>query len=114
MEVPEDQISSYGVISGEAMGDRLYRVDKMVEKPAPEDAPSNLAVIGRYILTPDIFDIIRETPPGRNGEVQITDALQTQANKGCVLAYKFEGQRFDCGSVPGFVEATNFVYENLY
>jgi UTP--glucose-1-phosphate uridylyltransferase len=114
MEVPEDQISAYGVIAGEAMGDRLYKVDKMVEKPAPEDAPSNLAVIGRYILTPDIFDIIRETPPGRNGEVQITDALQTQANRGCVLAYKFEGQRFDCGSVPGFVEATNFVYENLY
>ena len=114
MEVPEDQISAYGVISGEAMGDRLYRVDKMVEKPAPEDAPSNLAVIGRYILTPDVFDIIRDTPPGRNDEVQITDALQTQANKGCVLAYKFEGQRFDCGSVPGFVEATNFVYENLY
>ncbi|MDA8739238.1 UTP--glucose-1-phosphate uridylyltransferase GalU [Luminiphilus sp.] len=114
MEVPDDQISAYGVISGEAMGDTLYRVDKMVEKPAPEDAPSNLAVIGRYILTPDIFDIIRETPPGRNGEVQITDALQIQANKGGVLAYKFQGQRFDCGSVPGFVEATNFVFENLY
>ena len=114
MEVPNDQISAYGVISGEAMGDSLYRVDKMVEKPAPEDAPSNLAVIGRYILTPDIFDIIRETPPGRNGEVQITDALQIQANRGCVLAYKFQGQRFDCGSVPGFVEATNFVFEKLY
>ena len=114
MEVPEDQISAYGVISGEPMGDSLYRVDKMVEKPAAEDAPSNLAVIGRYILTPDIFDIIRETPPGRNGEVQITDALMTQANKGCVLAYKFKGRRFDCGSVPGFVEATNFVYENIY
>ena len=114
MEVPEDQISAYGVIDGEAMGDNLYRVDKMVEKPAAEDAPSNLAVIGRYILTPDIFDIIRETPPGKNGEVQITDALMTQANKGCVLAYKFKGQRFDCGSVPGFVEATNFVYENIY
>lgn len=114
MEVPEDQISAYGVISGEPMGDSLYRVDKMVEKPAAEDAPSNLAVIGRYILTPDIFDIIRETPPGRNGEVQITDALMTQANKGCVLAYKFKGQRFDCGSVHGFVEATNFVYENIY
>jgi UTP--glucose-1-phosphate uridylyltransferase len=114
MEVPDDQISAYGVISGEAMGDSLYRVDKMVEKPAPEDAPSNLAVIGRYILTPDIFDIICETPPGRNGEVQITDALQIQANRGCVLAYKFQGQRFDCGSVPGFVEATNFVFENLY
>jgi UTP--glucose-1-phosphate uridylyltransferase len=114
MEVPEDQISAYGVIAGEAMGDSLYRVDKMVEKPAAEDAPSNLAVIGRYILTPDIFEIIRETPPGKNGEVQITDALMTQAKKGCVLAYKFKGQRFDCGSVPGFVEATNFVYENIY
>jgi len=114
MEVPEDQISAYGVISGEPMGDSLYRVDKMVEKPSVEDAPSNLAVIGRYILTPDIFDIIRETPPGRNGEIQITDALMTQANKGCVLAYKFKGQRFDCGSVHGFVEATNFVYENIY
>lgn len=114
MEVPEDQISAYGVIAGKAMGDSLYRVDKMVEKPAAEDAPSNLAVIGRYILTPDIFEIIRETPPGKNGEVQITDALMTQAKKGCVLAYKFKGQRFDCGSVPGFVEATNFVYENIY
>ena len=114
MEVPDDQISAYGVIAGEAMGDNLYRVDKMVEKPAAEDAPSNLAVIGRYILTPDIFDIIRETPPGKNGEVQITDALMTQAKKGCVLAYKFKGRRFDCGSVPGFVEATNFVYENIY
>ena len=114
MEVPDDQISAYGVISGDDMGNGLYRVDKMVEKPAPEDAPSNLAVIGRYILTPDIFDIIRETPPGLNGEVQITDALQIQANKGCVLAYKFQGQRFDCGSVPGFVKATNFVFENLY
>ena len=114
MEVPEDQISAYGAIAGEAMGDSLYRVDKMVEKPAAEDAPSNLAVIGRYILTPDIFEIIRETPPGKNGEVQITDALMTQAKKGCVLAYKFKGRRFDCGSVPGFVEATNFVYENIY
>ena len=114
MEVPDDQISAYGVIAGEAMGDGLYRVDKMVEKPAAEDAPSNLAVIGRYILTPDIFEIIRETPPGKNGEVQITDALMTQAKKGCVLAYKFKGRRFDCGSVPGFVEATNFVYENIY
>ena len=114
MEVPEDEISAYGVIAGEAMGDSLYRVDKMVEKPAAEDAPSNLAVIGRYILTPDIFGIIRETPPGKNGEVQITDALMTQAKKGCVLAYKFKGRRFDCGSVPGFVEATNFVYENIY
>ena len=113
-EVPMDDISAYGVIAGESMRDGLYRVDSMVEKPSPESAPSNLAIIGRYILTPDIFDIIRNTEPGANGEVQITDALQTQAQKGCVMAYKFQGRRFDCGSVPGFVEATNHVYENIY
>ena len=114
MEVPMDQVSAYGVVAGEAIGEGQYRVSQMVEKPPVEEAPSNLAVIGRYILTPDIFDIIRNTPPGRNGEVQITDALQTQASEGRVIAYKFDGLRFDCGSVPGFVEATNYVYENLY
>ena len=114
MEVPMDQVSAYGVVAGEAIGEGQYRVSQMVEKPPVEEAPSNLAVIGRYILTPDIFDIIRNTPPGRNGEVQITDALQTQASEGRVVAYKFDGLRFDCGSVPGFVEATNYVYKNLY
>ena len=114
MEVPMDQVSAYGVVAGEAIGDGQYQVSQMVEKPPVEEAPSNLAVIGRYILTPDIFDIIRNTPPGRNGEVQITDALQTQASEGRVVAYKFDGLRFDCGSVPGFVEATNYVYEKLY
>ena len=114
MEVPMDQVSAYGVVAGEAIGEGQYRVSQMVEKPPVEEAPSNLAVIGRYILTPDIFDIIRSTPSGRNGEVQITDALQTQASEGRVIAYKFDGLRFDCGSVPGFVEATNYVYENLY
>ncbi len=114
MEVPEDQVHKYGVIAGEPLKDGIYRVEKMVEKPAKEDAPSNLAIIGRYILTPDIFDIIRETPAGANGEVQLTDALQTQAERGCVMAYKFKGKRFDCGSVPGFVEATDYVYKNMY
>ncbi|CAA0122501.1 UTP--glucose-1-phosphate uridylyltransferase [Halioglobus japonicus] len=113
-EVPADQTHKYGVIDGKSLKDGIYSVEKMVEKPQPEDAPSNLAIIGRYILTPDIFDIIRETGPGANGEIQLTDALQTQAEKGCVIAYKFQGRRFDCGSVPGFVEATNFVYENYY
>ena len=113
-EVPEDEVHKYGVIAGESLKDGIYRVDEMVEKPAKEDAPSNLAIIGRYILTPDIFDIIRETKPGANGEIQLTDALQTQARNGCVMAYKFNGRRFDCGSVPGFVEATNYVYENIY
>ena len=113
-EVPEDQTSSYGVIDGEKISDNLVRVTNMVEKPAPEDAPSNLAIIGRYILTPDIFEILRQTKPGKNGEVQITDALMEQANRGCVMAYKFDGRRFDCGSVAGYVEATNYFYENLF
>ncbi|ACR13683.1 UTP--glucose-1-phosphate uridylyltransferase GalU [Teredinibacter turnerae] len=113
-EVPEDQISKFGVIAGNPIKDNIYQVNEMVEKPAPEDAPSNLAIIGRYILTPDIFEIIENTPPGKNDEVQLTDALMTQAKNGCVLAYKFKGRRFDCGSVAGFVEATNFVYENVY
>ncbi|MGH1372621.1 MAG: UTP--glucose-1-phosphate uridylyltransferase GalU [Cellvibrionaceae bacterium] len=113
-EVPDDMIHKFGVIEGEQIKDGLYQVNNMVEKPSLEEAPSNLAIIGRYILTPDIFDIIEQTPPGKNGEVQITDALMTQAKNGCVLAYKFKGRRFDCGSVEGFVEATNHVYENIY
>ena len=113
-EVPEDEVHKYGVIKGESMSDGLYRVTDMVEKPSKEEAPSNLAIIGRYILTPDIFDKIRNTPPGRNGEVQITDAILQQAKEGCVIAYKFKGQRFDCGSVDGFVDATNHCYQNIY
>ncbi len=113
-EVPEDEVHKYGVIAGEEMKNGLYKVTDMVEKPAKEDAPSNLAIIGRYILTPDIFDKIENTAPGKNGEVQITDALLKQAQEGCVLAYKFRGKRFDCGSIDGFVEATNYVYENIF
>lgn len=113
-EVPRDQTHKYGVIAGEPMRDDLFRISTMVEKPKPEDAPSNLAIIGRYILTPDIFDILRDTPPGKGGEIQITDALQQQAKDGCVLAYKFKGTRFDCGSAEGYVEATNYCFENLY
>ena len=110
-EVPNEEVHKYGVIAGAELEDGVYVVSDMVEKPAPEDAPTNLAIIGRYILTPDIFDVIRETPPGRNGEIQITDALQTQARKNMVLAYRFKGRRFDCGSVDGFVSATNYFYE---
>ena len=113
-EVPEDQIHKFGVIAGEQIKDGLFQISNMVEKPPAEEAPSNLAIIGRYILTPDIFDIIENTPPGKNGEVQLTDALLTQAKDGCVLGYKFKGRRFDCGSVDGFVTATNYVYENVY
>ncbi len=110
-EVPNEEVHKYGVIAGSELENGVYVVSDMVEKPAPEDAPTNLAIIGRYILTPDIFDVIRETPPGRNGEIQITDALQTQARKNMVLAYRFKGRRFDCGSVDGFVSATNYFYE---
>ena len=113
-EVPREETHKYGVIAGEAIEEGIYRVERMVEKPDPADAPSNLAIIGRYILTPDIFNILEDTAPGANGEIQLTDALQVQAERGGVLAYKFQGRRFDCGSVPGFVEATNFVYENYY
>ncbi len=113
-EVPADQIHKFGVIAGEQVRDDLYRVTNMVEKPAANEAPSNLAIIGRYILTQDIFDYIRETPPGKNGEIQITDALLRQATAGCVMAYKFKGFRFDCGSIDGFVEATNYCYEHFY
>lgn len=111
MEVPHDEVHKYGVIEGREVEDGVFMVDNMVEKPNAEDAPSNLAVIGRYILTPDIFDVIKETKPGKNGELQITDALCEQAKKGLVIAYKFKGKRFDCGSVDGFVEATNFFYQ---
>lgn len=110
-EIPMEQTNKYGVIAGNVEDKRVLRVTDMVEKPDPKDAPSNLAIIGRYILTPDIFDIIRETKPGKGGEIQITDALLAQAKQGKVIAYKFKGKRFDCGSVDGFVEATNYFYD---
>ena len=113
-EVPEEETHKYGVISGEMIKDDLFRVDDMVEKPESGTAPSNLAIIGRYILTPDIFELIEQTEPGKGGEIQITDALLKQAKSGCVLAYKFKGQRFDCGSVEGYTKATNYCIENLY
>ncbi len=109
-QIPICDSNKYGIIAGESIDDRVLRVSDMVEKPDPADAPSDLAIIGRYILTPDIFDILRETPAGKGGELQITDALLTQAKQGKVIAYKFKGKRFDCGSVEGFVEATNFFY----
>jgi UTP--glucose-1-phosphate uridylyltransferase len=108
-EIPMDQTDKYGVIAGDIVDgtDDTYRVTDMIEKPNPEDAPTNMAIIGRYILTPDIFDILRNTKPGKGGEIQITDALLVQAKQGNVIAYKFKGKRFDCGSIKGFVEATN-------
>ncbi|MDD3608198.1 MAG: UTP--glucose-1-phosphate uridylyltransferase GalU [Halothiobacillaceae bacterium] len=109
-EVPMADIHKYGVIAGEEIEPGIFRINNMIEKPAADQAPSNLAIIGRYILTPDIFDILRETPPGTSGEIQITDALRVQADQGRVIGYKFQGQRFDCGSPSGFVAATNHFY----
>jgi len=102
--------NKYGIVVGNEIEENVFMLTNMIEKPEPKDAPSNLAIIGRYILTPDIFDIIKETKAGKGGEIQITDALLTQAKSGMVLAYKFRGQRFDCGSVDGFIEATNYFY----
>ena len=111
-EIPMEDSNKYGIIAGNLIDntDDIYRVTDMVEKPDPKDAPTNMAIIGRYILTPDIFDILRDTKPGKGGEIQITDALKEQAKAGKVIAYKFKGKRFDCGSVDGFVEATNYFY----
>jgi UTP--glucose-1-phosphate uridylyltransferase len=108
-EVPMTDVDKYGVIDGELLDNstNVYRVNSMVEKPSPAEAPTNLAIIGRYILTPEIFDVLENTTPDKNGEIQITDALMTLAKKGKVIAYKFQGKRFDCGSVKGFVIATN-------
>ncbi len=113
-EIPQEETYRYGVIDGVLEADRIYRVNRMIEKPEPEAAPSNLAIIGRYILTPDIFELIRTTPPGKNGEMQITDAIMRQAQEGRVIAYRFRGRRFDCGSVKGFMEAANYNYQNFY
>ena len=110
-EVPKEETYKYGVISGTEIENNLFKIDDMVEKPDPKDAPSNLAIIGRYILIPEIFEVIKNTKPGKNNEVQITDALLTLAKDGKVLAYKFSGRRFDCGSVDGFVDATNYFYK---
>ena len=110
-DVPKHDTSSYGIIEGEEIKDGVFKVSRMVEKPQPEDAPSTMGIIGRYILTPDIFDVLMGTPLGKNGELQITDALNTLAEQGKVLAYRFNGQRFDCGSLPGYVAATNHFFE---
>ena len=107
-EIPISEANKYGIGTGNLINNSndIYQVTNMVEKPEIAKAPSNLAIIGRYILTPDIFDILRKIKPGKNKELQITDALMTQAKQGKVIAYKFKGKRFDCGSIEGYVSAT--------
>jgi UTP--glucose-1-phosphate uridylyltransferase len=111
MEVPRDQISAYGVVDAELVPDkgfenRLFRIRNMVEKPKAADAPSNLAIIGRYILTPEIFHCIESIQPGSGGEIQLTDALKYMLRNRPIYGLKFEGKRYDAGDKLGFLKAT--------
>jgi len=105
-EVPRADISHYGSIEPEFVEEHLARVLSIVEKPSPEDAPSNLAAIGRYVLTPDIFDALRETEPGRGGEIQLTDAINILAKEQAVYAYRFDRGRYDVGNKLDYLKAT--------
>ena len=105
-EVPLEQTRRYGIVAGQKSGDRLMNVSAMVEKPAPEVAPSRMAVAGRYILTPAVFKHIRSQKPGVGGELQLTDGIASLMTEESVYAYEYEGKRYDCGSKEGFLEAT--------
>jgi UTP--glucose-1-phosphate uridylyltransferase len=111
MEVPKDQISAYGVVDAEPVDhngskNRLYRIHNMVEKPKAAEAPSNLAIIGRYVLVPEIFASIRSIKPGAGGEIQLTDALKHLLRNRPIYGYRFEGKRYDAGNKLGFLQAT--------
>ena len=105
--VPQEKVSSYGIVASEATEDaRIFKVNDMVEKPAVEDAPSRLAVLGRYVITPEIFAILEQTAPGHGGEIQLTDALKVLAKEQAMYAYDFVGRRYDVGDKQGYLEAT--------
>jgi UTP--glucose-1-phosphate uridylyltransferase len=106
MEVPKEQTNKYGIVKGEVINEKTLRMTGMVEKPKPEDAPTNLATPGRYILTPEIFEILETIPRGAGNEYQLTDAINVLCGRKDVFAYKFEGERFDTGSIPGYLDAT--------
>ncbi len=105
MEVPMQDTKLYGIIEGKKIADGLYQVKDLVEKPHPMEAPSNIAIVGRYILTPSIFESLETTKPGKNGEVQITDAIKNLAHKEKIYAYMFKGTRFDVGEKVGYLKA---------
>ncbi|MEN7526234.1 MULTISPECIES: UTP--glucose-1-phosphate uridylyltransferase GalU [unclassified Cupriavidus] len=105
-EIAPEQSKSYGVVDGREWDERVIKMSGIIEKPAPEDAPSNLGVVGRYILTPRIFDHIRDLKPGAGGEFQLTDAIQAMLGQEQVLAYRYKGVRYDCGSKLGYLKAT--------
>ena len=105
-EVARENVDKYGILDVKHIEDRVYKVKDMVEKPSIEEAPSNIAILGRYIITPEIFNILKNQAPGKGGEIQLTDALQTLATKEAIYAYNFEGRRYDVGDKLGFLEAT--------
>jgi UTP--glucose-1-phosphate uridylyltransferase len=109
-EVPREETSRYGIIAGEPVegpdGDRTYRISQLVEKPEPDEAPSNLGVIGRYVLTPKIFEKLEQTQRGAGGEIQLTDAIQALMDEQSVFGYAFEGQRYDAGTTMGWLQAS--------
>ncbi len=105
-EVPEEQVNRYGIVAGEPAGGPLIRIDRIVEKPAPKDAPSRMGIAGRYILTPAVFEQIRSQPTGAGGEIQLTDAIGRLMEHEAVYAFLYEGKRYDCGSKEGFLQAT--------
>ena len=105
-EVPQTEIESYGMIDGDSIGDRVYQLRGVVEKPTVQEAPSNLGIIGRYVLTPAIFDVITNTPPGKAGEIQITDAIGLLIEEQPVFALQFEGRRYDTGRPLGMLQAS--------
>lgn len=105
-EVPREQTNRYGIVDAEAISERAARVRFVVEKPSPETAPSNLAIVGRYVLPARIFELLDKTRPGAGGEIQLTDAIEDLLKERPVLAYRFEGRRFDCGNKLGLVQAT--------
>ncbi|MGO4499667.1 UTP--glucose-1-phosphate uridylyltransferase GalU [Paenibacillus sp. 2RAB27] len=104
--IPDKDVSKYGIIDGIHIEDRIYKVKELVEKPAVEDAPTNIAILGRYIITPAIFSILEHTQPGKGGEIQLTDALRVLAQREAMYAYTFEGRRYDVGDKQGFLQAT--------
>ena len=106
MRIPGEDIGRYGVIQPKRLGGNVYEVLDMVEKPAPKDAPSDLAIIGRYVLTPDLFPILAETPADARGEIQLTNGLRTLQKRRPIYAVEFEGQRYDTGDKLGFLKAT--------
>lgn len=104
--VADDQVDKYGIVSGSMVAEDIYNVDDLVEKPAIGTAPSNLAILGRYVITPKIFEILEHTGKGAGGEIQLTDGLKTLATKQRIMAYNFKGRRYDVGDKLGFLEAT--------